>query len=114
MKLFTITMMTIMAISIVFVQVPSTTEARPLEITENKNHFKVTSLNNFVSTIPVGHNVDGHKEGIELFQEKILKNIYAYAPTDPGNSPGIGHHKMDVHAPEMSNDFKVVRKLKKN
>ncbi|KAH0929735.1 hypothetical protein HID58_015462 [Brassica napus] len=111
MKLFTITMMTIMAISIVFVQVPSTTEARPLEITENKNHFKVTSLNNFVSTIPVGHNVDGHKEGIELFQEKILKNIYAYAPTDPGNSPGIGHHKMDVHAPELSNNFKVVRPL---
>ncbi|KAF8056420.1 hypothetical protein N665_1270s0002 [Sinapis alba] len=93
--------MTIMAISIVLVQVPSTTEARPLEITDNQNHFKVTSLNNFVSTVPVGHIVDGDTKGIAKVQEKILKTIDAFSPTSPGNSPGIGHHKMDVHAPTV-------------
>ena len=27
-------------------------------------------------------------------------NIDAFSPTDPENSPGIGHPKMDVHAPQ--------------
>ncbi|CAH8361972.1 unnamed protein product, partial [Eruca vesicaria subsp. sativa] len=31
-----------------------------------------------------------------------------FAPTDPGNSPGIGH------PPRLSDDFKVVKVLKKN
>ncbi|XP_056864225.1 precursor of CEP9-like [Raphanus sativus] len=98
MKLFTISMMAIMAISIVLVQVPSTTESRP---TDNQNHFKVTSLNNFVSTVPVAHSVDGHKEGI-IVQAKILKDIEAFRPTTPGDSPGIGH----PHPPRLSDDFK--------
>ena len=114
MKLFNVSLMTIMAISIVSFQVPSNTEARLLEIADNQNHFKVTYLNKFLSTVPAGHSLDGHKKGIVNVQEKILINIKDFAPTDPGNSPGIGHPKMDVHAPRHNDYFKVARGLKKN
>lgn len=43
-----------------------------------------------------------------------MKNSKDFAPTDPCNSPGIGHPKRDVHAPQISDDFKKLRRLKKN
>ncbi|KAH0886070.1 LOW QUALITY PROTEIN: hypothetical protein HID58_062166, partial [Brassica napus] len=103
MKLFTISMMTIMVISIVFVQVPSTTQARPLEITDNQNHFK-SHIQRIVMDIRKWMYMHHRHSDYFKVARKLKKNDEStkdFAPTDPGNSPGIGHPKMDVHAPRL-------------
>lgn len=113
MKLFGLILRTII-ISIIFDQAPITTEARKLRKTTGQDHFKAGSTDEFVPTSPGNSPGMGHKKGnadVEGLQDdfkpkegrKVHKTIGQdhfktgvtddFAPTTPGNSPGIGHKK---------------------
>ncbi|XP_002877754.2 uncharacterized protein LOC9312107 [Arabidopsis lyrata subsp. lyrata] len=113
MKLLSITVMTIV-ISMVFDQTPITTEARRLRNTNDQDHFKAGSTDDFAPTSPGNSPGVGHRKGkvnVEGFQDdfkptegrKLLKtngqdhfktgSTDDFAPTSPGHSPGVGHRK---------------------
>lgn len=96
MKLFTIIVMTILVIHMVFDQTP-TTEARKLQEAESQNYFKDRSTNVFLAAIEGMKgvtNVQGLKDdfkeakGLNLPKDGFTN---AFRPTSPGDSPGIGH-----------------------
>ncbi|CAE6075755.1 unnamed protein product [Arabidopsis arenosa] len=113
MKLLSITVITIV-ISMVFDQAPITTEARRLRNTNDQDHFKAGSTDDFAPTSPGNSPGVGHKKGnvnVEGFQDdfkptegrKLQKtngqdhfktgSTDDFAPTSPGHSPGVGHRK---------------------
>lgn len=126
MKLITITVTTIM-IWIVFDQTANITEARRLRTTNDQDHFKAGSTDDFAPTSPGNSPGVGHKKGnvnVEGFQDdfkptegrKLQKtngevhfktgSTDDFAPTSPGHSPGVGHKKGNPNVERLKDDFK--------
>ncbi|CAG7865102.1 precursor of CEP9 [Brassica rapa] len=126
MKLFALILRTII-ISIIFDQAPITTEARKLRKTTGQDHFKARSTDEFVPSSPGNSPGMGHKRGnanVERFQDDFKptegKKVHKtsgqdhfktgvtddFAPTSPGNSPGIGHKKGHANVKGVEDNFK--------
>ncbi|CAH8305728.1 unnamed protein product [Eruca vesicaria subsp. sativa] len=122
MKLFAIIVTTII-ISIIFDQPPITTEARKLI---GQDHVKAISMGQLAPASPGNKPGIGHKKGnanFEGFQgdfkptegrklHKINgKDTFKtgvtddFAPTAPGNSPGVGHRRAHVNVKGFKDDF---------
>ncbi|CAF2073739.1 hypothetical protein Bca4012_088886 [Brassica carinata] len=114
-------------ILIIFDQAPITTEARKLRKTIGQDHFKAGSTGQFVRASPgnkpgIGHkkdnaNVEGFQgdfkptEGRKLQKTNGKDNFKPgvtddFAPTAPGNSPGVGHKKAHANVKGFKDDFK--------
>ncbi|KFK34309.1 hypothetical protein AALP_AA5G128700 [Arabis alpina] len=127
MNLFMTITVTTIVILMVFDQSPITTEARHLRKTGGQDHFKAGSTDDFAPTSPgnspgVGHkkgnvNVEGLQddfkptEGLK-FQKTNGQDHFKtgttddFAPTSPGNSPGMGHKKGVPNVEGIKDDFK--------
>lgn len=112
MKQFIITVMAILTVSIAFHQTPVTTDARKLTKKNGHEHFNVGSTNYMDPTFPQ-HTINVFKE--DFIEATRLKNRFTndFAPTDPGNSPGIGHPKRVVNVQGFKSDIKEARRLEK-
>ncbi|CAH8318833.1 unnamed protein product [Eruca vesicaria subsp. sativa] len=127
MKLFALIVRTII-ISIIFDQAPITTEARKLMKTIDQDRFKAGSTDEFVPTSPGNSPGMGHKRGnanVEGFQDDLKptegRKVQAtngqdhfktgvtddFAPTSPGNSPGMGHKKGQAN---VKDNFKLTER----
>ncbi|AEE33625.1 unnamed protein product [Arabidopsis thaliana] len=107
MKLFIITVVTILTISRVFDKTPATTEARKSKKMVGHEHF-----NEYLDPTFAGHTFGVVKEDFlevkklkKIGDENNLKNrfINEFAPTNPEDSLGIGHPR--VLNNKFTNDF---------
>ncbi|KAG7650019.1 hypothetical protein ISN45_At01g050150, partial [Arabidopsis thaliana x Arabidopsis arenosa] len=106
MKLFIITVVTILTISRVFDKTLATTEAR-----KSKKMVMTISMNIWILLLQGIHLVYLKEDFLEVKKlkkiggESNLKNrfINEFAPTNPGNSSGIGHPR--VVNKKFTNDF---------
>ncbi|KAJ0253676.1 Precursor of CEP9 [Hirschfeldia incana] len=129
MKLFALIVRTII-ISIIFDQASITAEARKLRKTTGQDHFKDGSTYEFVPTSPGNSPGMVHKRGnanVEGFQDDVKspegrkvhktsgQDLFKtgvtddFAPTTPGNSPGIGHKKGHANVKEVKDTFKLTQ-----
>ncbi|ANM63933.1 unnamed protein product [Arabidopsis thaliana] len=109
------------------------TEGRKLLKTNVQDHFKTGSTDDFAPTSPghspgVGHkkgnvNVESseddfkHKEGRKLQQTNGQNHFKTgstddFAPTSPGNSPGIGHKKGHANVKGFKDDFAPTEEIR--
>ncbi|KAL1214361.1 Precursor of CEP9 [Cardamine amara subsp. amara] len=132
MKLFTIIVTTIV-ISMVFEQTPINTEARRLRKKDGQDHFKASSSNELKgNSLGIGHkksnvNVEGLQDDFKPTEGRRLQKTRNgqdhfktgttddFAPTTPGNSPGVGHRKKNENVQRLKDDFKPTeeRRLQK-
>ncbi|EOA25607.1 hypothetical protein CARUB_v10018955mg [Capsella rubella] len=112
------------------------TEGRKLQKTTGEDHFKTGTIDDFAPTFPghspgVGHkkaNANAervkddfkHTEGKNTQQTDGQNHFKTgttddFAPTSPGNSPGIGHKRGNVNVKESKDDFSPTeeRRLQK-
>ncbi|VVB05200.1 unnamed protein product [Arabis nemorensis] len=113
------------------------TEGRRLQKTNGQEHFKTGTTDDFAPTSPGNSPGIGHKNGVanaEGFKDdfkhtegrmpqkmngqnhfKTTGSTDDFAPTSPGNSPGIGHKKGNANVKGLKNDFEPTeeRRLQK-